>query len=59
VKFVYQDIDGNLDINKIFNEHGITSTFFISGPPIMIRTFRKYLLEKQVLDRQIITDDWE
>jgi len=59
LKFVYEDIDGILDIKKIFNECGIDSTYFISGPPAMIKSFKKFLLDKRVLEKNIVTDDWE
>jgi predicted ferric reductase len=55
---IYQDQDGILDINRIFSENGTTSIYFISGPPIMINSFRKVLLENNVPEANIITDDW-
>ncbi|MEW6006211.1 MAG: FAD-dependent oxidoreductase [Stygiobacter sp.] len=59
VKLIYEDVDGILDINSIFNECGIKSTYFISGPPIMIKSFKKYLIEHGILERNVVTDDWE
>ena len=55
----YQDSEGMLSIEKIFNENGASSTYFISGPPVMIKNFKKYLLEQKIPEDQIRTDDWE
>jgi NAD(P)H-flavin reductase len=59
VEFAYEDTDGLIDINKIFSKCGVHSTYFISGPPVMIKSFKKFLLDKAVLENNIITDDWE
>lgn len=59
MKLFYQDVDGILDIKSIFEENGLYSTYFISGPPIMIKHFKKYLIESGVYENRIITDDWE
>lgn len=56
---VYQDKDGLLDINEIFKTAHKQSSFFISGPPIMIKTFKQVLIDKGVPTNQILTDDWE
>jgi ferredoxin-NADP reductase len=58
-KIFYQDIDGIIDIQSIFKENDSTSYYFISGPPIMIKTFKNYLLANGVAVNQILTDDWE
>lgn len=55
---IYQDQDGVLDINRIFSENGTSSIYFISGPPMMINSFRKVLVENSVSEANIITDDW-
>lgn len=55
----YEDIDGVVDIQKIFNANGICSDYFISGPPMMIKTFKQALIANGVPDNQIKTDDWE
>jgi len=55
----YQDMDGIIDIERIFNEHGIESNYFISGPPAMIITFKQTLLSRGVTAYSILTDDWE
>ncbi|MEW6558024.1 MAG: FAD-dependent oxidoreductase [Elusimicrobiota bacterium] len=58
-KIFYEDTDGILDINKIYNECGNEATYFISGPPMMMKSFKKYLMEKNVSESRVITDDWE
>jgi ferredoxin-NADP reductase len=57
-KIFYEDIDGMLNIDQIFNENGISSDYYISGPPIMIKSFKRLLLLNGVPDSQIFTDDW-
>ena len=59
VQIVYQDKDGILDIEKIYQQSSKCSSFFISGPPKMIRIFKSYLLERGIADNQVNTDDWE
>lgn len=59
VHLVYQDKDGILDIEKIFNENTSNSSFFISGPPVMIKNFKQTLINKGVPENQVLTDDWE
>ena len=56
---VYQDVKGNLDIAKILSQNSADATFFISGPPEMINSFKKYLIKNSVTSYQILTDDWE
>ena len=55
----YQDIDGVINIDLIFKENGIHSYYFISGPPIMINSFRHSLQANGVPIANILTDDWE
>lgn len=59
IHLVYQDKDGILDIEKIFNENNSNCSFFISGPPIMIKNFKQTLINKGVPENQVLTDDWE
>lgn len=59
VKSVYQDIDGMIDIKQILNENSTNATYFISGPPAMIKTFNEYLISNVVNQAQVLTDDWE
>lgn len=59
VHFVYQDLDGPLNIEKIFQSSNKKASFFISGPPVMIKTFKLFLLNNGLSADQIKTDDWE
>jgi propane monooxygenase reductase subunit len=59
VKLVYEDKDGILDIEKILNENTSNSSFFISGPPVMIKNFKQTLISKGVPEQNVLTDDWE
>lgn len=59
LKIFFENKDGILDIEKIFEENGVTSNYFISGPPIMIKSFKQSLIAKGVAVDNILTDDWE
>jgi NAD(P)H-flavin reductase len=59
VKYFYENTDGVLDINSIYNENRTNSDYFISGPPLMIKSFKQALIEKGVLAVKVLTDDWE
>lgn len=59
IKIFYEDSEGIIDIKTIFEENGATNDYFISGPPIMIKNFKKFLLENAVEENKVITDDWE
>lgn len=59
IKIFYQDLDGQLDIDQIFSENKIESNYFISGPPVMIKSFKKILINKGIPEVNILTDDWE
>lgn len=59
VKSYYQDTDGFIDIRLILTENSINSDYFISGPPVMIKTFKQDLVENGVPSNQILTDEWE
>lgn len=58
ISVLYEDIDGMLKIEDIYSDNG-DKTYFISGPPIMIKNFKLYLIEKGLNEEKIITDDWE
>ena len=58
-KIFYQDTEGVIDINQIFLGNGMKSNYFISGPPVMIKSFKRTLLEKGVPASHVLTDDWE
>lgn len=59
IKIFYEDKDGIIDIKTIFKENGTNSDYFISGPPIMIKEFKNYLLENNLQESNIKTDEWE
>ncbi len=59
VKLFHEDVEGIIDINAIYNENGSSSDYFISGPPVMIKSFKNYLLNQKINENQIKTDDWE
>jgi len=59
INCVYQNDKGLLDIKKIKQENDSKSTYFISGPPVMIKSFKGYLISNDLLEEQILTDDWE
>jgi uncharacterized membrane protein len=48
-----------IDIKSIFKENGANSNCFISGTPIMIKTFKNFLLSKELEENKIRTDEWE
>jgi ferredoxin-NADP reductase len=55
----YQDTDGVVDIEQIHASNPDAGAFFISGPPVMIKNFKQYLLAKGVREDKVKTDDWE
>jgi len=59
LKTYYEDIDGIIDIKTIFDENGTNSDYFISGPPIMIKSFKSYLIKNGLPEQKVRTDDWE
>ncbi len=59
VRLVVESVSGILAIADILNTSSSGSTFFISGPPVMIKNFRKFLLEHGVAADHVRTDDWE
>ncbi|MBN1185179.1 MAG: FAD-dependent oxidoreductase [Bacteroidales bacterium] len=59
IQYWLQDVNGPIDIQKVFEENGPDPDYFISGPPDMIRSFRSYLIAVKVPENQIKTDDWE
>jgi predicted ferric reductase len=59
VKSFYEDTDGVIDIAQIFLDNGISSNYFISGPPAMIKAFKQTLISKGVSIGNVLTDDWE
>lgn len=59
IRIFYENLDGQLNIQKIFGENGPSSYYFISGPPGMISAFKNKLNENGVPSQNILTDDWE
>lgn len=59
VEVVPQDIDGVLDIDRIFKDNGMIATYFISGPQTMISTFSSRLISLGADQGRIKTDEWE
>ena len=57
IKVKYENQSGMLNIEDIYNENR-AKTYFISGPPNMINKFRSYLVENNVREDAVITDDW-
>lgn len=54
----YEETAGRLNVEDIFTQHATYSTFFLSGPPPMIKSFKNYLIIKGVNQNQVLTDDW-
>jgi len=59
VKLFYEDTYGLIDMELIFKENGTNSNYFISGPPAMIKLFKKVLIGRGVSPSNVLTDDWE
>lgn len=59
VKSYYENVNGLIDIKNILDEQRLNNDFFISGPPVMIKIFKRTLLEKSVSPNKILTDEWE
>lgn len=58
ISIFYQDETGVIDIQRIFRENAVEATYFISGPPAMIKSFKKTLADHGVPETRILTDDW-
>lgn len=59
INLVYQNTDGILNIENILKANKANSSFFISGPPVMIKNFKNYLIANGVDEGNVLTDDWE
>ena len=55
----YEDETGMLDIKKILSENLEKPAFFISGPPLMIKFFKTYLMDQGVNESNVLNDNWE
>ncbi|MDD4362672.1 MAG: FAD-dependent oxidoreductase [Atribacterota bacterium] len=56
---VYENESGMLDVEKIYKENGNRPSYFISGPPVMIKLFKQKLLSFGVQEKNVYTDEWE
>lgn len=56
---VYEDEKGILNCSEIYQASNPDASFFISGPPAMIKAFKQSLIENRVSNSQVFTDDWE
>jgi predicted ferric reductase len=56
---IYENKNGNLNIEKILKSCDKNTFFFISGPPDMIASFKDFILEQGIDINQLRTDDWE
>jgi len=59
LKVYYEDKYGIIDIKTILKENGTNSDYFISGPPIMIKSFKSYLINSGLPEQKVLTDEWE
>lgn len=59
ITIFYENKDGVIDIVKIHEQNGNESSYFISGPPVMIKIFKTKLIELGVPKENVLTDDWE
>ena len=59
LRIYYEDIEGFINIGQVFSKHGTESSYFISGPPVMIKAFRQSLIDCGVPGKQVLTDEWE
>jgi ferredoxin-NADP reductase len=59
IGYYYGDEEGDIDINSVFAENGSQRDYFISGPPMMITSFKEKLMLHGVNPENIKTDDWE
>jgi ferredoxin-NADP reductase len=55
----YEDAEGFLNIEHIAHQHAVEDIFYLSGPPLMTKSFKKHLLDNNVPESNIKTDDWE
>jgi len=59
ISIFFEDENGIIDIEKIFKENGTNSDYFISGPPIMIKSFKSFLINNGLPEQKVRTDEWE
>lgn len=56
---VYEIEEGILNISKILEDSNRNASFFISGPPTMIKSLKNTMNNKGFKANQVLTDDWE
>jgi len=59
LNIIYQNVNGILNIERILKENETNCSFFISGPPVMIKNFKQNLISNGVPENKVLTDDWE
>lgn len=59
INIFYEDLHGRLDADEILEKNSKDATFFVSGPPGMIKSFKTSFLSNGVSPHNILTDDWE
>lgn len=59
VNVIQQDKDGLIAIDKVVERQGAGAVYFLSGPPVMIRSFRQNLVACGVPEVQVKADEWE
>lgn len=59
IKTYYEDEDGVINIDQVYSENGKDSSYFVSGPPAMIQSFKQILILKGVSANNVLSDNWE
>lgn len=58
-KVVYQDSEGMINIDRVIEESDRHGAFFVSGPPVMVSSFKSVLSSRGIADANIRADEWE
>jgi hypothetical protein len=59
IKIYYEDVNSIIGVRKIFEENSLTKSNFISGPKLMIKTFKNKLINLSANNNKKLTDNWE
>ena len=59
IKINLDDVNGIMKIIEVFKDNGAEVTYFISGPPQMIKGFRGKLITYGVSNNRVLTDEWD
>jgi ferredoxin-NADP reductase len=59
ITVVYAESEGLLNLDSIYDQHGNSAVYFLSGPPVMIKSFKHFLELKGLPKGNIKTDEWE